>query len=450
MLRSLSVPMTESPSQPHIQRRANDAERVRYEDRELGRYGYAHTGHTLVVIGGVHGNEPAGLIAGQRVLDQLSQPESGEIRGRLIVLAGNLEALNDEDPDTRYIDHDLNRLCLDAHFDEPTSTSAEHLQMQELFASLKSIQESCRAEGQQMIVLDLHTTSSASRPVVVFEDSLKARAHAMRMPCPKYLGIEEEIDGLVIDAVTNRLGCISYLIEGGQHDDPLSIDVHEAAIWIALDSAGIFGIGQAPGDPADVIRSAAQHREGEVYDVRHREQITHESFAICDGIENGTHVAADRTVLAHQDGKEVRSPIHGLVFLPNMQTHKRIGDDGFFIVRRISPGWVDLSARLRDQKWVHRTILMMPGVYAGRDSMLLVDADLACVLRRQVFHLLGYRLVRHDGRDGGSGVMRIFKGIGAFVKAIVRGPIRGEYGKGPDPTDPRFWIVARRRLDDPI
>lgn len=439
--------MTESPSQPHIQSRASDAERVRYEHRELGRYGHAQTGHTLVVIGGVHGNEPAGLIAGQRVLDRLSQPESGEIRGRLIVLAGNLAALNDDDPDIRYIDHDLNRLCVDEHFNEPSSTSVEHEQMQELFTSLLAIQESCRAGNQQMIVLDLHTTSSASQPVVVFEDSLKARAHAMRMPCPKYLGIEEEIDGLVIDAVTNRLGCISYLIEGGQHEDPLSIDVHEAAIWIALNSAGIYAISQSPGDPVGMIRKAAQDRELEVFDVRHREQITHESFVICDGIENGTHVTAERTVLAHQNDEEVRSPIHGLVFLPNKQTHKRVGDDGFFVVRRISPGWVNLSARLRDQKWIHRTILMMPGVYTGADSTLLVDADLACVLRRQVFHLLGYRLVRHDGRDGGSGLKRIFKGIRAFFNAIVRGPIRGEYGKGPGHNDPRFWIVARRRLD---
>lgn len=439
--------MTKSPTNPCAQSQAGSAERVHYEHRELGRYGFAQTGHTLVIIGGVHGNEPAGLVAGQRVLDQLSKPGLGEIRGRLVVLAGNLTALNDDDSETRYIDHDLNRLCLDEHFDEPASTSVEHEQMHELFASLRAIQESCRAGNQQMIVLDLHTTSSASRPVVVFEDSLKARTHAMQMPCPKYLGIEEEIDGLVIDAVTKRLGCISYLIEGGQHEDPLSIDVHEAAIWIALNSAGIYSIDQSPGEPASVIRRAAMDRGGEVYDVRHREQITHESFVICDGIENGTQITAERTLLAYQNGEEVRSPIHGLVFLPNMQTHKRIGDDGFFIVRRISPGWVNLSARLRDQKWIHRTILMMPGVYAGEDSTLLVDADLACVLRRQVFHLLGYRLLRHDGRDGGSGVMRIFKGIGAFVKAIVRGPIRGQYGKGPDHSDPRFWIVSRRRLD---
>lgn len=444
------MPLTESPSRSGSQSRARDEERFAVLDRELGRFGDALAGPTLVVIGGVHGNEPAGLIAGQRVLDQLSDSAPADFEGRLIVLAGNLAALNDEDPDSRYIDYDLNRLCLDSHFQEPASTSAEHAQMHELFATLESISDSCAQSGQPMIVLDLHTTSSDSRPVVVFEDSIRARALAMRMPCPKYLGIEEEIDGLVIDAVTNRLGCVSYLVEGGQHEDPRSVEVHEAAIWIGLSSAGILGAGQCPGDPVGVIRSAARDHSGVVYDVRHREPITDESFTICEDIFNGTRVVAERTVLAIQSGLPVRSPIHGLVFLPNMQTHKRIGDDGFFIVRRISPGWVNLSARLRHQRWVHRLILMMPGVYAGDGPTLLVDADLACVLRRQVFHLLGYRLVRHDGRDGGSGFFRIINGIGAFFKAIIRGPIKGQYGTGPDCSDPRFWIVSRRRLDQSI
>ncbi|MBO6512914.1 MAG: succinylglutamate desuccinylase/aspartoacylase family protein [Phycisphaerales bacterium] len=444
------MPLTESPSQPNTRSVQSDPPRLQIKQRELGRFRDTQSGPTLVVIGGVHGNEPAGLIAGQRVLDHLQSVDAHAFQGQFVLLAGNMSALNDHDPDSRYIDHDLNRLCLDAHFAEPSTTSAEHQEMHELFSVLESIQHAASNADQEMIVLDLHTTSSNSRPVVVFEDSLAARSHAMRMPCPKYLGIEEEIDGLVIDAVTNRLGCVSYLVEGGQHEDPRSIDVHEAAIWIALDSAGIYPIAQSPGDPGAVIRKAAMDREGVVYDVRHREPILDESFTICNDIFNGTHAIAEKTVLAIQSGQPVHSPITGLIFLPNMQTHKRIGDDGFFIVRRISPGWVNLSARLRRKHWVHRMILLMPGVYQGESSTLLVDADLACVLRRQVFHLLGYRLVRHDGREGGTGVVRFFKGIGAFCKAIVRGPIRGQYGDGPDPSDPRFWIVARRRLDQPI
>ncbi len=439
------VPMTEA--KPEIETDRVQEVPIHYLERELGRAGNGAFGATLVVLGGVHGNERAGLIAGQRVLDRLAQTGGASMTGRLVVLAGNMAALNHEDPDMRYVDHDLNRMCQREKFNEPASTSVEHGQMFELFAALEGILESCNEAGQEMIVLDLHTTSAVSRPVVAFEDSLPARVHAMAMPCPKYLGIEEEADGLVIDAVTNRLGCVSYLIEGGQHDDPASVDVLEAGIWIALDTAGIVGLDTNDADPLGYMKQASRDRGHVVYDVRHREPIVDTDFLICNGIETGTEVHPHRAVLAMQGGEKVYSPIYGLVFLPNMQTHKRIGDDGFFIVRTISAGWVNLSARLREQGWVHQLIGLMPGVYQGEHSTLLVDGDLACVLRRQVFHLFGYRLVRHDGREGGVGFARVTNGVKAFFRALFRGPIRGEDGKGPDAGDHRFWIVQRRRLD---
>jgi len=440
--------MTEA--KPEIETERADQLPARYLERELGRAGDGEVGTTLVVLGGVHGNERAGLIAGRRVLDRLDERNDSMMAGRLIVLAGNMAAINHEDPDMRYVDHDLNRMCQRERFDEPASTSVEHGQMLELFASLEAILESCNESGQEMVVLDLHTTSAPSRPVVAFEDSLPARVHAMAMPCPKYLGIEEEANGLVIDAVTNRLGCVSYLIEGGQHNDPVSVDVLEAGVWIALDTAGIIGLDSNDADPLGYMKQASRDRGHVVYDVRHREPIVDTDFTICDGIETGTEAHPHRTILAMQGGEKVYSPIYGLVFLPNMQAHKRLGDDGFFIVRSISTGWVNLSARLRQQSWVHWLIGMMPGVYQGEDSTLLVDGDLACVLRRQVFHLFGYRLVRHDGREGGVGFARLVNGTMAFFRALFRGPIRGEDGKGPDAGDHRFWIVQRRRLDRPL
>lgn len=440
----MCVPMT------HVESEISSESLKRYERRELGRAGDGSAGTTLVVLGGVHGNEPAGLIAGQRVLDRLAELDDSMMAGQLVVLAGNLTALNHADPEMRYIDHDLNRMCRDERFNEPASMSVEHGEMFALFDALESIVESSRAAGYEMVVLDLHTTSAPSRPVVAFEDSLPARAHAMRMPCPKYLGIEEEVSGLVIDAVTHRLGCVSYLIEGGQHTDPASIDVHEAAIWIALDTAGIVGLEHSGTDPMGLMTQASLDRGTVVYDVRHREPIVHDDFQICEGIETGTEVFPHKTVVALQGGTAVYGPIRGLVFLPNMQRHKRVGDDGFFLVRRISPGWVNLSARLRRRHWVHWLIRIMPGVYVladGDGCELLVDADLACVLRRQVFHLFGYRLVRHDGREGGAGFGRGINGIKAFFRAFFRGPIRGGGGDGPDREDQRFWIVRRRALD---
>ncbi len=415
---------------------------ARWPKRELGRFESDDpAGTTLVVIGGVHGNEPAGLIAAMRVLDTLGAQEPTEFHGRLVVLAGNLPALNLDDKEARYIDFDLNRMFTDEQIAKPASTSVEHGQMQALLAALRAQ----RAHGDRMIVMDLHTTSSDAPPVVVFEDSLPARLFARQMPMPLYLGFEEELDGLLIDRVTNELGSVAVVIEGGQHFDPQSIVVHEAAIWAGLHAAGILRVDALPHDrrPGDILREAVGDQAYKVFDIRYRKPIEHEDFTICPGIEAGMRIKQAVTPIAIEDGQTITSPVRGRVFLPNMQARKRIGDDGFFIVRHIGQGWIGFSARVRRQEWIHWLIAHMPGVYAMDDGLLFVDADLAAVLKRQVFHLFGYRLIRHDQRDGGHGATRVWHGISAFGRALLRGPIKG----GPKHDDLRFWIVRRHRLD---
>lgn len=415
---------------------------ARWTKRELGRFESDNRiGTTLVVIGGVHGNEPAGLIAAMRVLDTLNAEQPTGFHGRLIVLAGNIPALNSDDENARYIDFDLNRIFTDEQIALPADTSVEHGQMQDLLAALRAI----RAHCDRMIVMDLHTTSSDAPPVAVFEDSILARAFARQMPLPIYLGFEEELGGLVIDRVTNELGSVAIVVEGGQHFDPQSIVVHEAAVWAGLHAAGILRVDALGHEtsPGDALRAAVGDQAYKVFDIRHRHPIEHDDFVICPGIVAGKVIKQDITAIAIEDGEEIVSPVRGRVFLPNMQAHKRVGDDGFFIVRHINEGWLGFSARVRKQEWIHWFIARLPGVYRLEDGSLCVDRDIAGVLKRQVFHLFGYRLIRHDQRDGGHGIVRAWNGITSFCKAFFRGPIPG----GPDRDDPRFWIVRRHHLD---
>ncbi|MHA7814333.1 MAG: succinylglutamate desuccinylase/aspartoacylase family protein [Phycisphaerales bacterium] len=426
--------------------RTGEAHTHRHHAREIGRYESMHTqatssGATLVVIGGVHGNEPTGIFAAQRVLKLLNNEHPSAFNGRLIALRGNIAALTHRDPETRYIRHDLNRLFTDEQIALPASTSPEHEQMQELLATLRAI----RAQSERMIVIDLHTTSADMPPVVVLEDSIPARRLARRMPLPIYLGFEEELPGLLMDRVTNELGAISLVVEGGQHKDDNAVNVHESVIWTMLDAAGILPIEALPHqrNPRHTLRAAVGDEQEQIYDIRYRYAISHPSFAIRDGIRSGQKIKRDVTIIATENDRAITSPTRGRVFMPNEQRHKRVGDDGFFVVRRVGEGWLGLSARLRRQRWLHGTIAYMPGVYPRDDGTLYVDADLAAVLRRQILHLLGYRLVRHDERSSGHGLFRVLNGIIAFTRAFLRGPIKG----GPNPGDPRFWVVRRHKLD---
>ena len=71
-----------------------------YRDRIIGRLSGRAPGPTLVVVGSIHGNEPAGAEALEAVVGRLSREGLLE-RGDLLAVVGNVEAL---DAGARYID----------------------------------------------------------------------------------------------------------------------------------------------------------------------------------------------------------------------------------------------------------------------------------------------------------------------------------------------------------
>jgi predicted deacylase len=405
-------------------------------DRFLGAFEQGQ-GPTLVVIGGVHGNEPAGIHAARRVLDRLRSERPELFRGRFVALAGNLPALAGP-PGTRYVDRDLNRSFTEKLLSTADPGCAECVQARQL---LKAVGAEARP-GAALFVMDLHTTSAPSPPVVVLEDALRARRFARSLEIPMLLGFEEEVDGLLYDHLTQKLGCVSCVVEAGQHDDPRSVEIHEAAIRAGLHASGVWPLSPGEADPRPLLRAASGSRARRVYDLRHREPITDPSFRMEDAVHAHTPVRRGQAV-GVQGGCPVRTPVGGQVFLPNRQPVKRPGDDAFFIVREVSLGWLGLSARLRKAPWVRSLAAALPGVHRtpSRPEELLVDARIAAVLKRQVFHLLGYRLIRHGREDPRSAGRRLWAVLGGFAGALLS----RDSPTGPD--DPRFWIVARRTLD---
>ena len=75
------------------------------QTRILGVHDEGRDGPTLIFMGGIHGNEPAGVQAMRRVLKRLGQGGL-EFQGKLHAVAGNLPALA---RGQRFVDRDLNR-----------------------------------------------------------------------------------------------------------------------------------------------------------------------------------------------------------------------------------------------------------------------------------------------------------------------------------------------------
>lgn len=358
--------------------------------RRLGHHQGDLPGPTLLVVGGIHGNEPSGLMATERVLRWLGRTRPA-FRGRLVGVAGNLAALARGE---RFVEEDLNRIWstdrIEALRVDPASAgSVEAREQAALLAELDEIFAS--AQGP-VIFLDLHTSSARGEPFVCIGDTLRNRELAMRFPVPVILGLEENIDGALLEYV-NNLGHVTVGVEAGQHDHPESIDRHEAFVLLALIAAGCIAERDVPRAPA--LRHMLREAVGAlppVLEVRHRHAIsTEHRFAMRPGYANFQPILAGE-VLATDVTGEIRSPENGRILLP---LYQGLGNDGFFVVRRVRPVWLAVSAALR-RLGADRLVTWMPGVRRaeGDSRELLVDPRVARWFTVEIFHLLGYRKER--------------------------------------------------------
>ena len=354
----------------------------------------AHPGPSLIILGSIHGNEPAGTLAARRVAAALEERRS-RLRGEVLLLSGNTRALQRK---VRYIDADLNRLWTAENIQRIRSGKSQYPPVSERYEQEKLLVELDSAFArakQEVFFVDLHTTSAAGKPFATVGDTLRNRSFALHFPVTIVLGLEEQIDGTLLEYV-NNLGLVTMGLEAGQHDAASSVDNHEAVIWIATVAAGNLRREDVP--ELDSCRSLLARAAGgrRVVEVRHRHAISaDDNFKMEPGYTNFQPVRRGQT-LARDCGGEIAACETGLVLLPLYQT---LGDDGFFLGREVKRFWLSLSAWLRRLKigdYVH----LLPGVRRDPqdENFLTVDTRIARLLPLQVFHLLGFRRRRWTGR----------------------------------------------------
>jgi succinylglutamate desuccinylase len=284
-------------------------------------------GPALIVIGGLHGNEPSGVTAMRSVAAALAR-EPLPLRGDLTMLAGNVAALA---RGARFVDHDLNRGWTDERLAmlraaPPGALDAEDREQRAL---ADDIERALGASRGPAYLLDLHATSAAGIPFSLCRDVAPAREFARAFPVTLVLGLLEALSGTLAGWVGAR--CTAAVVEGGQNSDPATARNHEAVIWLALAAAGIVAEGDAPALPSH--RATLSRARGDlppVLQVHHRHAIAPEDrFRMEPGYANIQRVAANE-LLARDRAGEIRAPGAGFVLLPLYQA---MGDDGFFLGR---------------------------------------------------------------------------------------------------------------------
>lgn len=353
----------------------------------IGSVTGSQPGPTLLIVGGIHGNEPAGVLAAERVLPRLVECRTA-IRGEMVFLRGNTRAL---ERNVRYVDVDFNRqwtTTIIAANNSHLSSACERIEQRELLTCLS--EAISRARGD-VYLIDLHTTSSHGEPFATVGDTLRNRRFALMFPLTIVLGLEEQIEGTMLEYF-NNLGAITLGVEAGQHDALSSVDHHEAVIWNA-----VVATGNLPREHVadlehwqSVLKRAG--RGNRIIEIRYRHSISpKDDFRMEPGFRSFEPVTRGQ-VLARDRSGVITARESGLILMP---LYQKLGDDGFFLAREFKRIWLNLSAvlrRLRVGNYMH----FLPGVrHDGRNKdVLVINTRIARLLPLQIFHLLGFRKLR--------------------------------------------------------
>jgi succinylglutamate desuccinylase len=279
-----------------------------------------------VFVCGIHGNEPAGTLAAERLTAALAL-RSAELRGRVVFLAGNRQALA---AGLRFVRRDLDR-----GWNQPNLERLRRLPEREL--------------GDE----------------------------------------DQELDGTLVGYCTER-GHVSISVEAGQHRDPGAIERHEAAIWLLLVAARCLPARAVAGleeQRARLVRASAGYPR--VVEVLHRHVVgPADQFQMLPGFTGFARVA-EGDVIARDVNGPVLAPREGLLLMPRYQPQGEDGFFLAREVRPVWLTLSELLRRAGAARLV--PYLPGVRRDPNEPRWLVVDRRVALTHVAEVMHLFGYR-----------------------------------------------------------
>lgn len=354
--------------------------------RIIGKVEGSTEGPTCIFFGGIHGNEPSGVIALQEVLENL-RSKTSFFKGTMLGICGNLKALQ---KGVRYHQTDLNRLWTEDNmlalkkgtFHASNEDEEELIQLYELLNAL------LKSESSPYYLFDLHTTSSKTVPFITVNDSLLNRKFTELYPVPLILGIEEYLEGPML-SYFNEKGYVSFGFEGGEHQDPQSVICHKSFIYLSLAHCGCISKDHIPYKESYQLLEKSSEGMSHFYEIYERYEIfPSDHFKMNPGYQNFQPIYKG-DILALNNENELRSKEDSIIFMPLYQSS---GNDGYFLIKKTNKLFLKLSSLLRKLK-IDRILPFLPGIQwvdQNKDK-LSVNLKVARFLAKPFLHLLGYR-----------------------------------------------------------
>ncbi|WP_175402745.1 succinylglutamate desuccinylase/aspartoacylase family protein [Mangrovivirga cuniculi] len=356
--------------------------------RLIGKIEGKKEGPSMIFTGGIHGNEPSGVFAIREVIEEISRNKI-KVRGNIYGISGNLKALG---KGHRYEKYDLNRLWTKKKIesllnDVQKEPAQDIIEQKEILTEIRKI---LNEDNGPFYFFDLHTTSSETNPFLTVNDCLANRKFAELFPVPMILGIEEYLEGPLLSYI-NELGYVAFGFEGGSHGDKSSVDNHKAFILLALVHAGMIKRKSFNYYKYYDQLAKTSFDSHEIFEIFYRFQVFDNSkFKMKPGFVNFQKIKQG-TILAKYNGERIKAEENARIFMPLYQNQ---GDDGFFLIRKVSPFFLKLSEKLRTLK-VDKILPVLPGVkwHNKEKDTLEVNTTIAKFFAKRFFHLLGFRAI---------------------------------------------------------
>lgn len=309
-----------------------------HKARIIGDVG-VKTGNTCLFIGGIHGNEMAGVGALESVFQYLNENQV-EFTGRAVAAIGNLQAMQ---ANKRFLYKDMNRIwdrvtLDDLHYNRLDLSKEEYQELKDVYELIKEIIAETTGE---LYVIDLHTTSSPTIPFIVTNKSDQSLEFTNAFPMPVISGLTGFLDGTLLSYI-NDLGHVGLAYEAGQHESAQSRMKHESFVWLCLNNTAV-----CKNLDEDFVSKHHQILEEELvtrnnhFKLISRYKIKKgESFKMNPGYANFQKIHEGEELASNQDGP-ITSPYDGYIFMPLYQPQ---GDDGFFIIKpELDKGCIEYS-----------------------------------------------------------------------------------------------------------
>ena len=185
---------------------------------------------------------------------------------------------------------------------------------------------------------------------------------------------------------------MSLGFEAGAHTNVDSIKRSEAFLWLALHWIEAVPLNMDEVKHYEKVLQVYPNVPDSYYEVSYHKMIKDpEEFEMLEGYLNFDRVEKGE-LLAYEKGEQIKAPVSGRIFMP---LYQKIGNDGFLIIKEVAPFWLKLSALMR-KSFLHKILHWLPGVIKDSPNSYLVDLRVARFLVKNIFHLLGYRVIEKD------------------------------------------------------